>query len=73
MVEIKLQKCLLVLTESELRSLLARDPALWELALRRGKSVIRSRQQEQRGPKHISEILPGTLEKIILRAEGRER
>lgn len=71
MVEIKLQKCLLVLTESELRSLLARDPALWELALRRGKSVLRARQQEQRGPKHISEILPGVLANIVQRAERR--
>lgn len=73
MVEIRLAKCLLVLTESELRGLLARDQDLWITALRRGKSVMRQRQAEKRGPKHISEILPGVLASIEQRTEGRER
>lgn len=73
MLEIRLTKCLLVLSEQELQSLLARDPALWALALRRGKAILRQRQEEQRGPKHIGEILPGVLEEIERRAERRER
>lgn len=44
MIEIKLSRCLLCLTERELQTLLARDPELWAMALRRGKSTIRGRQ-----------------------------
>ncbi|MBT9171969.1 MAG: hypothetical protein DDT21_00345 [Syntrophomonadaceae bacterium] len=39
MLEIKLSKCLLLLTEREIQSLLARDRELWMLALQRGKAV----------------------------------
>lgn len=70
MVEIKLAKCLLVLSEAELRSLLAKDPDLWALALRRGKGLRRARQAEARGLKHISEILPNVLEEIVHRRSG---
>ncbi|MEW6047006.1 MAG: hypothetical protein AB1609_11070 [Bacillota bacterium] len=48
MIEVKLPKCLLVLTEAELLSLLAHDRGLWETALRRGKAVQRARTREAR-------------------------
>ena len=38
---IQMTKCLLVLTEVELQSLLARDPELWDRAIDRGKSYKR--------------------------------
>lgn len=47
MLEIKLQRCVLYLTESELQSLLARDPELWREALKRGKAFTRARQTQQ--------------------------
>lgn len=49
--EIKIQRCLVLLTEKELLTLLARDPNLWALALRRGKGVMRSRAAREREPK----------------------
>lgn len=51
MIEIKLPKCLLVLTEQELQSLLTRDPTLWATALQRGKAVMRARKIEHRAKK----------------------
>ena len=48
MIELKLTKCLLFLTESELISLLARDPDLWRQAIRRGKWEKRTRAAEAR-------------------------
>ncbi|MHB1255268.1 MAG: hypothetical protein ACYCXI_03480 [Dethiobacteraceae bacterium] len=47
MIEIKLPKCRLLLSERELLSLLAYDPELWALALRRGKAVKRLQRFEQ--------------------------
>lgn len=44
-IEIKLTKCRLFLTEAELQKLLARDPALWRVALKRGKAVQRARDR----------------------------
>jgi hypothetical protein len=49
LVEVRLPKCRLVLTQGELLDLLARDPATWERALRRGKAVMRQRQFQERG------------------------
>ncbi len=48
MLEIKMQRCILYLTEPELQSLLTRDPELWKTALKRGKAFTRSRQTRQR-------------------------
>jgi|BioPla2DNA2_1021312.scaffolds.fasta_scaffold175960_1 hypothetical protein len=48
MLEIKMQRCILYLTEPELQSLLNRDPDLWRAALKRGKAFTRSRQTRQR-------------------------
>lgn len=45
---IRLSKCLLVLSEKELSSLLSRDQELWNTALKRGKAFTRSRQTRQR-------------------------
>lgn len=48
LVEIRLPKCRLVLTQGELLDLLSRDPATWQRALHRGKAVIRQRRFEER-------------------------
>jgi hypothetical protein len=42
LIEIKLPKCLLVLTEREMLSLLRANPLIWERALRRGKFIRRA-------------------------------
>lgn len=47
MLEIKLTKCLLLLTEQELQSLLRRDPELWRRALGRGKAAKRQQRFER--------------------------
>jgi hypothetical protein len=47
MIEIRLVKCRLLLTEAELQSLLARDPELWKQALQRGKAAKRQERFEQ--------------------------
>lgn len=47
MIQIKMARCLLILTEQEILSLLARGPALWALALRRGKFLKRQQRTEQ--------------------------
>ncbi len=46
--EVRLPKCLVVLTKGELLTLLRQDPELWEKALKRGKVVRRRRQAEKR-------------------------
>jgi hypothetical protein len=55
-IEIRLRKCRLFLTEEEVEHLLKHDPELWETALRRGKVVMRARQRSERqrreGEKH---------------------
>ncbi|MEW6229374.1 MAG: hypothetical protein AB1700_15005 [Bacillota bacterium] len=48
MVEIRLPKCRLFLTEEEVKHLLKHDPELWETALRRGKVVMRARRRDER-------------------------
>jgi hypothetical protein len=48
MIEIRLKKYRLFLTENELQSLLARDPDLWATAIRRGKAVLRARAAARR-------------------------
>lgn len=47
-VEVRLCKCLLVLEEAELLSLLAHDLDLWQKALERGKALERARAAESR-------------------------
>jgi len=47
-IEIRLKKYRLFLTENELQSLLARDPDLWKTAIRRGKAVLRARAARKR-------------------------
>lgn len=53
MLEIRLPRQTLFLTEKELTSLLAKDPNLWKLALRRGKGILRQRQAGARVPRHL--------------------
>lgn len=53
MVEVKLPRCLLVLTEAELVSLLALDREIWAKALERGKVVQRARQRAARAIKTV--------------------
>lgn len=48
LVEIRLPKCRLVLTQGELLDLLSRDPPTWERAIQRGKAVLRQRRFQQR-------------------------
>lgn len=48
MVQIRLPKCWVLLTEREIEDLLKRDPELWETALKRGKAVMRARARETR-------------------------
>ncbi|MDI7245860.1 MAG: hypothetical protein QME92_00060 [Bacillota bacterium] len=48
MIEIRLPKCRLFLSEAEIESLLKRDPELWEAALKRGKAITRARAREAR-------------------------
>lgn len=50
-IEIKLTKCRLFLTESELVNLLTKDPALWAVAIKRGKWIIRGRKMQERQTK----------------------
>ncbi|MBE3585470.1 MAG: hypothetical protein IMW94_04790 [Thermoanaerobacter sp.] len=51
LIEIRLTRCRLFLTEPELISLLARDPELWKAAIRRGKAIIRARRERRLRPK----------------------
>ncbi|AEG16994.1 hypothetical protein Desku_3518 [Desulfofundulus kuznetsovii DSM 6115] len=48
LIEIRLTRCRLFLTEPELISLLARDPELWKAAIKRGKAIIRARRERVR-------------------------
>lgn len=55
MIEIKMPKCVLYLTEQEIQSLLSRDPELWKLAIGRGKGITRARQTRERVRKKVTE------------------
>lgn len=48
LVELRMSKAVLYLTEPELVRLLAKDPELWRRGLRRGKFVKRTRAMERR-------------------------
>jgi hypothetical protein len=48
LIEIRLTRCRLFLTEPELISLLARDRMLWETAIKRGKAILRARRERRR-------------------------
>jgi hypothetical protein len=48
LIEIRLTKCRLYLTEQELIGLLARDHELWKAAIKRGKAIIRARRERRR-------------------------
>lgn len=45
---IKVSRCLLVISEQELNGLLAKDPELWKTALKRGKAFSRAAQTRER-------------------------
>lgn len=51
MIEVRLPKCRVFLTEQEIESLLKHDPELWEAALKRGKAITRARQRRERQQK----------------------
>lgn len=48
MIEVKLTRQTLLLTEKEIVSLLALNPELWEVAIKRGKGVLRYRKDRDR-------------------------
>ncbi|HHY33343.1 MAG TPA: hypothetical protein GX515_10115 [Firmicutes bacterium] len=48
MIEVRLPRCVMVLTEAEFLSLLAHDREIWTRALERGKAVLRARVREAR-------------------------
>lgn len=51
LIEVKLTRQTLLLTEKEIVSLLAINPELWEVALRRGKGILRVRANGNRQAK----------------------
>ncbi|HBQ29089.1 MAG TPA: hypothetical protein DD719_06860 [Desulfotomaculum sp.] len=51
LIEIHMTKCKLFLYEQELVTLLARDPNLWAIAIRRGKGIKRARSSQGRNIK----------------------
>ncbi len=51
MIEVKLPRCLLVITEAELMQMLNDHVGIWQQGLRRGKAIQRSRQATERGIK----------------------
>ena len=55
MLEIRLNKMLLVMTEAELMKCLLRMPYTLETAIKRGKSVARSMKEDERKPKGCAE------------------
>jgi len=52
LIEIKLPRCLICLTEGEMLDLLKGKPEIWEMALRRGKGIQRQRQAKERNIKY---------------------
>lgn len=62
MIEVKLTKCVLYLTEAELINLLAKDPAIWQQAIQRGKAFKRHEQFERRPEVHNGDIIPTVLQ-----------
>lgn len=52
LLEIKLPKCTVFLTASEMNTLLASNPAIWKESLKRGKHVLRSRKKAEREAKN---------------------
>jgi len=52
MIEIKMPRCLICLTEQEIMDLLKSKPEVWAEALKRGKSIQRQRQAAQRNIKY---------------------
>lgn len=48
LIEIKLPKCTLFMSEAELISLLATNPELWKMAVKRGKAILRARRERRR-------------------------
>jgi hypothetical protein len=48
MIEIRLTKCRVFLTEQEIERLLKHEPELWQTALKRGKAITRARQRRER-------------------------
>ncbi|MCL5981390.1 MAG: hypothetical protein M1571_02510 [Firmicutes bacterium] len=57
MLEIRLSKCLLMLSERELLALLASDRNLWKMAMQRGKAAKRLQRFEQ--PAGIKPVTEG--------------
>jgi len=49
----KVSRCLLVLSEKEMTSLLSHDPDLWKTAVGRGKGFTRSTQTRERVAKKV--------------------
>ena len=55
MLEIRMTKLLLVITEQELLKCLCREPAIFEAAIKRGKPVARAIKEQSRVAKGGSE------------------
>ncbi|MGE5593432.1 MAG: hypothetical protein ACM3X3_07095 [Betaproteobacteria bacterium] len=69
MIEIRLPKCWVLLTEREVESLLKRDPALWRTALERGKAVMRARARRPGRRREMHRKAATTREKRAGRAK----
>lgn len=50
-IEIKLPRCVVILTTEEVSNLLQRDPELFQVGLKRGKAFTRARAKESRSVK----------------------
>jgi hypothetical protein len=48
LIEIKLPKCTVFLTQNEIQALLRNDVDIWKESLKRGKYILRNRKQKQR-------------------------
>jgi hypothetical protein len=47
LIEIKLSKCLLAITEEELYFMLKQNPSIWQAGIKRGKSIKRAEKVEK--------------------------
>ncbi|WP_164214457.1 hypothetical protein [Virgibacillus sp. YIM 98842] len=52
-IEVKLPKSTVFLTNDEIQCMLRENPGLYKESLKRGKYILRSRQQKQREAKKI--------------------
>lgn len=62
LVEIKTRRCLLILSEDEIISLLSSNPDIWKTAIQRGKAIRRAKlAQERSKASRKYKTIPGEL------------